>query len=422
MRGKNNQGALKSIKSQSAMEYLMTYGWAILLIAIVMITLSYLGVFNGPGGTSVCVPNSGFICGPLQFSFTSANIVTTLGQNTGQNWATANIVFVPAGTQVDLDYVFTSQNETLLPGGLNSGQEETVQIPVNALLPGQPVIQAGQSFSGAIWAQYTLSSTYSGNDSNLNNTVYSLEGRNSHGNNPYYYIIDYIQSIMLNSAYYTHLVKSGYFTDLNSSLESNNSENDPVNISSNIDGKISFSGYDTAPLGSFSPGESQYLSNEGDSTRSVVNTLTNQAVAPSSVFSSVNQDTSIYDLFTAQDISILRDLVVLKTASTTSTSTVPTTTSTSTSSSTSTSTRTTTSTSTTSSSSSSTSTITASTTSTSTTTSVTSTSTTSQSSTSTSSTSTTSQSSTSTSITVPFNQANGEYYYIEIGEARLTAS
>ncbi len=34
------------LKSQSAMEYLMTYGWAILIIAIVMVALFSLGIFN----------------------------------------------------------------------------------------------------------------------------------------------------------------------------------------------------------------------------------------------------------------------------------------------------------------------------------------------------------------------------------------
>ncbi len=32
--------------SQSAMEYLMTYGWAILIIAVVLAALFSLGVFN----------------------------------------------------------------------------------------------------------------------------------------------------------------------------------------------------------------------------------------------------------------------------------------------------------------------------------------------------------------------------------------
>ena len=36
----------KRSKSQSAMEYLMTYGWSILIVAVVLGALSFLGVFN----------------------------------------------------------------------------------------------------------------------------------------------------------------------------------------------------------------------------------------------------------------------------------------------------------------------------------------------------------------------------------------
>ena len=52
-------------KAQSAMEYLMTYGWAILIIAVVLGALYYLGVFNTanlapraqPGSCKVVRPN-----------------------------------------------------------------------------------------------------------------------------------------------------------------------------------------------------------------------------------------------------------------------------------------------------------------------------------------------------------------------------
>jgi hypothetical protein len=37
----------KQRKAQSAMEYLMTYGWAILIIAVVLGALFSLGVFSG---------------------------------------------------------------------------------------------------------------------------------------------------------------------------------------------------------------------------------------------------------------------------------------------------------------------------------------------------------------------------------------
>ncbi len=55
----------KARKSQSAMEYLMTYGWAILIIAVVLGALFQLGVFNAgtfaprapPGACQVFRPN-----------------------------------------------------------------------------------------------------------------------------------------------------------------------------------------------------------------------------------------------------------------------------------------------------------------------------------------------------------------------------
>ena len=47
------------MKSQSAMEYLMTYGWAVLIIAIVLAALFDLGVFGGlSGGTPISAISS----------------------------------------------------------------------------------------------------------------------------------------------------------------------------------------------------------------------------------------------------------------------------------------------------------------------------------------------------------------------------
>ncbi len=53
------------MRSQSAMEYLMTYGWSILIVAVVLGALAYLGVFNplyfapkaNPGSCQVFRPN-----------------------------------------------------------------------------------------------------------------------------------------------------------------------------------------------------------------------------------------------------------------------------------------------------------------------------------------------------------------------------
>ncbi|MBI3036442.1 hypothetical protein HYY73_01620 [Candidatus Woesearchaeota archaeon] len=38
--------SLKSMKGQAAMEFLMTYGWAILVVLVVIGALSYFGVLS----------------------------------------------------------------------------------------------------------------------------------------------------------------------------------------------------------------------------------------------------------------------------------------------------------------------------------------------------------------------------------------
>ena len=44
------------IKGQAAMEYLMTYGWAIIIIIVAVAALYAMGVFNVGGGTVPCSP------------------------------------------------------------------------------------------------------------------------------------------------------------------------------------------------------------------------------------------------------------------------------------------------------------------------------------------------------------------------------
>ena len=48
-------------KSQSAMEYLMTYGWAILVVLIALGALFYLGVFSPK------TPNTGTVSAPFTY-------------------------------------------------------------------------------------------------------------------------------------------------------------------------------------------------------------------------------------------------------------------------------------------------------------------------------------------------------------------
>jgi hypothetical protein len=153
-----------SKKAQSAMEYLMTYGWAILIIAVVLGALFSLGVFSGSGilGTA-CVAGSGYLCQSPVFSHSTGVILVNIGQSTGTSWTAANFMFVPQGQAVSsglpvtlgpAGFTGSLGNTIYSSSGFASGQVAAVTLPVNALVIGTPPIAVGTSVTGAIWAQY----------------------------------------------------------------------------------------------------------------------------------------------------------------------------------------------------------------------------------------------------------------------------
>ncbi len=144
------------------MEYLMTYGWAILIIAIVVGVLFALGLFNGSAATpNGCSPQPGFTCSnPI---YTPNGITATISQDSGQNYYDA-FVFV------------ASESENIGPGGLpvNFSESNTVNMtPIGTIPPSGTVtfnfnhtaaggiptanIPVGTEFTGYIWIAYCLS-------------------------------------------------------------------------------------------------------------------------------------------------------------------------------------------------------------------------------------------------------------------------
>ena len=101
-------GRFAGAKAQSAMEYLMTYGWAILIIAVVLGALFQLGVFNAnnfapkalPGSCKVFRPN-----GPGTTSFINLEGVCTgelpqyVAQFNGNSYIASGTTYIPSGSQ-----------------------------------------------------------------------------------------------------------------------------------------------------------------------------------------------------------------------------------------------------------------------------------------------------------------------------------
>jgi hypothetical protein len=79
-------------KAQSAMEYLMTYGWAILVVLIALGALFYLGVFS-PKTPNSCVATAPFTCADVKAqdtgaSFSQDNVTISVGASGIEGWVT----------------------------------------------------------------------------------------------------------------------------------------------------------------------------------------------------------------------------------------------------------------------------------------------------------------------------------------------
>jgi uncharacterized protein (UPF0333 family) len=103
-------------KAQSALEYLMTYGWAILIIVIVGAALYALGVFNPSGSSTMTMTDiSDFQLIDATIN-EAGNVTVILGTKTGKATTVTDIDFTVTGTTcnktTDIDDVIVTPSQT----------------------------------------------------------------------------------------------------------------------------------------------------------------------------------------------------------------------------------------------------------------------------------------------------------------------
>ena len=133
------------------MEYLTTYGWSILIIAVVIVAMYALGIFNPTSNavTNACLSQSGFLCSRPVMN-TTGTVTMSLGQDSGMSYTVnalgcTNQSSVPPTTFVPIS-----------PVTIGNGQILTMSF--KCPLANQVL---GSGFSGALWMQYTTG-TYGG--------------------------------------------------------------------------------------------------------------------------------------------------------------------------------------------------------------------------------------------------------------------
>ncbi len=162
------------------MEYLMTYGWAILILAVVLGAFYSLGVFNGTNfTTSTCIADVGFLCNNLVLSanvnnaYSDPSIILGAGVTSPTPWSNVWFVVVPQGQMLSGTSIsdYSSTNSIGYWGGLwghayfisslTSGQTATVQMYINPNFPGATTqsIKIQTKLTGSVWAMYSTPTT-----------------------------------------------------------------------------------------------------------------------------------------------------------------------------------------------------------------------------------------------------------------------
>ena len=133
-------------KAQSAMEYLMTYGWAILVVIVILGALYFIGVLN-PGNvipSSCSIPPSARLACSSYILYTNGTLNLLIDQGTGgtvmftgitccqgddaHDWTALN-VNVSSGKQWSINTTCTLKDSTVATGKL--GTMERFKLYIN---------------------------------------------------------------------------------------------------------------------------------------------------------------------------------------------------------------------------------------------------------------------------------------------------
>ena len=128
-------------KSQAAMEFLMTYGWAILVVLVAIGALAYFGVLSPDKFLPAkCQLPAGIAC--VDHRATTSNVVIVLQNGMG---------FDASGVTVKIGGACSAIATPVGDNRLNNGEKETYTAPCN--------LTSGSKLSTSIGVEYTNADT-----------------------------------------------------------------------------------------------------------------------------------------------------------------------------------------------------------------------------------------------------------------------
>lgn len=130
-------------KGQAAMEFLMTYGWAILAAVIAIGVLAYFGVFSpGKYVTGNAVVNPPFYISAANAKASTGGVQLAIKNNGGEDYSIQSVIISNCGSyDTATPIVADSTAVVLVPctGGLTSGNNIKGDITITYQKPGVAV-------------------------------------------------------------------------------------------------------------------------------------------------------------------------------------------------------------------------------------------------------------------------------------------
>jgi hypothetical protein len=158
----------RAARSQAAIDFLTSYGFAILIISVAIYSVMALGVFNYQATPQYCYSVSPFTCIAYSINTTgvlsmvlsqssggtltingiacsTAKNTTRVGPQYGDLYVNSNSIYYPAGTKIKSGVVVYPGAQTVLFANCYSAASH----PATAAI--------GATFTGYVWINYTFS-------------------------------------------------------------------------------------------------------------------------------------------------------------------------------------------------------------------------------------------------------------------------
>lgn len=155
----------KLLKIQAAVDFLLSYGIAMLMIGIAIEVMYSLGVLNTSLIPASCSGTTSFSCGSFFLSSTSGALTLTLSQDSGGpitiNGVSCSNQKNTTGDKPKYGNVYVTNNPSYYPTGDNPGgnviySAGTYTFVLNCYgSAGVATGTLGRAFSGYIWLNYT---------------------------------------------------------------------------------------------------------------------------------------------------------------------------------------------------------------------------------------------------------------------------